>query len=214
MFASITESRVEALIRSERAGKKKVDPYGLNPPAVLEDGNWFLGVPYECWRVSSPPPPAPPGTTIMCAGGPVHFVIGDGSIESDPGESPDASLSGFPCPLQGSPRFTTFDKLTAHWVATRFYDEHANLIEGIRPERYNGTIYNGITGKSAQLFANDIAVYLENPPDGKQDNEYLCFYQQRLRRQDRWKSYRKESWDTGARSCTQHRVRGWTPSLR
>lgn len=175
MFASITQSRVEALIRGEDAGKKKVDPYSLNPPAVLEDGMWFPGVPYKCWRVSSPPPPAPPGTTIMCAGRPVHFVIGDGSLESDPSGHPDASLSGFPCPLQGSPLFTTFDQMTAHWAATRFYNSSSNLIEGIRPERYDGIIYNGVSGKSARLFANDIAMYLENPPDGKQDNEYLTF---------------------------------------
>ncbi len=175
MFANITELRVEALVRGAGTGKTKVDPYSLHPPAVLEDGMWFPGVPYSCWRANSPPPPAPPGTTIMCAGGPVHFVIGDGSLESDPSGHPDTYLAGFPCPLQGSPVFTTFDRLTVHWVATRFYDENSNLIEGIRPERYYGIIYNGVTGKSARLFANDIIAYLENPPDGMRDNEYTTF---------------------------------------
>jgi hypothetical protein len=111
----------------------------------------------------------------MCAGGPVHFVIGDGSLEGDPSGNPDTYLAGFPCPLQGSPLFTTFDQLTAHWIAARFYDSNSNLIEGIRPELYSGIIYNGVTGKSARLFADDIETYLENPPDGKQDNEYNTF---------------------------------------
>jgi hypothetical protein len=175
VLAGITESGVGALVRGAHASKKRVDPYGLHPPAILEDGYFFPGVPYKCWKVSSPPPQAPPGTTIMCAGGPVHFVAGDGSLESDPSGHPDTYVSGFPCPLQGSPSFTTFDQATVHWVATRFYDANANLIEGIRPERYDGIIYNGVTGKSTHLFTNTIVTYYENPPDGKQDNEYLTY---------------------------------------
>src|ERR1700735_66160 len=64
MFASITESGIEAVVRGDSAGKKKVNPYGLHPPAVLEDGPSLPGVPYQCWTVTSPPPQAPPGTTI------------------------------------------------------------------------------------------------------------------------------------------------------
>jgi hypothetical protein len=175
MFASISESGVEALVRGGSAGKKKVNPYELHPPAILEDGPYLPGVPYKCWTVTSPPPQAPPGTTIMCAGGPVHFVAGDGSLESDPSGDPDTYISGFPCPLQGSPSFTTFDQATVHWVATRFYDANSDLIEGIRPERYAGIIYNGVTGKSAHLFTNTIVTYYENPPDGMQDNEYTTY---------------------------------------
>ena len=174
-FANITEASVEALVRGKGAGRTRVDPYSLHPPAVLEDGMWLPGVPYKCWTVSSPPPPAPPATTVMCAGGPVHFVAGDGSLESDPSGHPDTYLSDFPCPLQGTPSFTTFDRATVHWIATRFYDTNSNLIEGIRPERYDGIIYNGVTGKSAHLFTNNITAYLENPPDGTEDNEYLTF---------------------------------------
>ncbi|MGA8097457.1 MAG: hypothetical protein WB810_02235 [Candidatus Cybelea sp.] len=174
VFANITESGVDALVRREGGGRK-VDPYGLHPPAILEDGPFLPGVPYKCWKVRSAPPPAPPGTKIMCAGGPIHFVAGDGSLESDPSGQPDTYLSDFPCPLQGSPSFTTFDQATVHWVATRFYDDNSNLIEGIRPERYDGIIYNGVTGKSAHLFTNTIVTYLENPPDGMQDNEYNTY---------------------------------------
>ena len=175
LFAGITESGVEALVRAKHSGGKKVDPYDLHPPAILEDGYFFPGVPYKCWKAGSPPPQAPPGTAIMCAAGPVHFVAGDGSLESDPSGHPDTYISDFPCPLQGSPSFTTFDQATVHWVATRFYDANSNLIEGIRPERYDGIIYNGVTGKKAHLFTNTIATYYENPPDGKQDNEYLTY---------------------------------------
>lgn len=141
-----------------------VDPMSLNPPAVQADGSW-TGTAYNCWKLPKPvvgPLPTigadlsvPGGTAIVCFHGPSIHTIGDGSLVSNPNGHPDQYF-GFQCPDNGP---NVFDMYGVIWpAAARYYDENLNLTEIAVSETMQGLLYNGETGKSAELIVNDIKI--------------------------------------------------------
>lgn len=156
-------TQASAMSVSACQGCERVDPLSLNPPAVQEDGPWFQGTAYECWKLphatsgptqtSGADISAPGGTVVECVHGPSVHTKGDGSLASNPDGIPDW-FYGFDCPNGVS----VADVGTVVWPATIRYYNAEKMTELVVFESIRGKLYNFVTGKSVKLIVDNIRI--------------------------------------------------------
>jgi len=137
-----------------------VDPLSLNPPALIEFMPWFGPIPYDkCWKDAS---------QITCIAYFRTFQVGDASLEGAGGEPFD---SGVVCD-QG---FGLYQKFQNTWAIARFYTLNGDIVSRYRIEIGEGTVYNSVNGKTANLRFDDLYASTWSPP-GVLESETVTIY--------------------------------------
>jgi len=145
----VTMAILHAIVESAKPGLQLVDPVSLNPPALQEDEPWFGPIPYDkCFRTPS---------GITCVAYTRTHTVGDGSLDGQGGIPVDWGLV---CP-QG---FSLFQQAQVTWTIARFYTSSGDVVARYRIERYDGTVYNAVTGKAARMSQSDIYTSQWSPP--------------------------------------------------